>query len=123
VRNWYESCSAAVLTRVQPHILVDATGHARITSFGLATVTKDLDSIRSTTEYHGFASRWTAPEILKGDGTFSKESDIFSFAMVMIEVRYEWVIFSVLRLTATPYYHRDLPAPLRSVIEYLQQPL
>ncbi|KAF9647906.1 kinase-like protein, partial [Thelephora ganbajun] len=27
-----------------------------------------------------------APEILKGDGRHSKESDIFSFGMVMIEV-------------------------------------
>jgi len=117
-----ESCFIAVLTCVQPKILVDATGHARITDFGLTTVTKNLDSIRSATEGHGNAARWTAPEILKEDGTFSKEADIFSFAMVMIEVSYERVIFLMLCLTATTNYHRDLPARLRSVIRYPRQP-
>ena len=110
-----ESCFTAVLTCVQPKILVDATGHARITDFGLTTVTKNLDLVRS-------AALWTAPEILKENGTFSKEADIFSFAMVMIEVGYEQVIFLVLCLTATMYYHRDLPARFRSVIWYLRQP-
>ena len=65
---------------------MDADGHARITDFGLATVTKNLDSLRSATGGHGNAARWTAPEILSGEETFSKEADIFSFAMVMIEV-------------------------------------
>ena len=74
------------LTRVQPNILVDDTGHARITDFGLATVTQNLDSIRSASEDQGNTARWTAPEILTEQGTYSKEADIFSFAMVMIEV-------------------------------------
>ena len=30
---------------------------------------------------------YTAPEILNGSGVFSKEADVFSFAMVMAEVR------------------------------------
>lgn len=34
--------------------------------------------------------QWTAPEILNGQGTYSKETDVFSFAMVAIEVRYRW---------------------------------
>ena len=75
-----------ILTRVQPNILVDDTGHARITDFGLATVTKNLDSIRSLSEDHGHTARWTAPEILNEQGTYSKEADVFSFAMVIIEV-------------------------------------
>ena len=72
--------------RVQPNILVDDTGHARITDFGLATVTQNLDSMRSISEDYGHTARWTAPEILSEKGTYSKEADIFSFAMVMIEV-------------------------------------
>jgi hypothetical protein len=35
----------------------------------------------------GHIPRWTAPEILNNQGTYSKEADVFSFAMVMIEVR------------------------------------
>ena len=70
-----------------PVVLVDDTGCARIADFGLATVTQNLDSIRSASRQHGHTPRWTAPEILKEEGVHSKESDIFSFAMVMIEVR------------------------------------
>ena len=35
---------------------------------------------------YGHTARWTAPEILDGEGWVSKQTDIFSFAMVMIEV-------------------------------------
>jgi len=79
-------CLATVLTRAQPNILVDDAGHARITDFGLATVTQNLDSMRTTSEDQGHTARWTAPEILTEEGTYSKEADVFSFAMVMIEV-------------------------------------
>ena len=79
----------SLLTRVQPNILVDAAGHARITDFGLATVTQNLDSIRSASGDHGHTARWTAPEILSEEGTYSKEADVFSFAMVAIEVRHK----------------------------------
>jgi len=37
---------------------------------------------------HGHILQWTAPEILKEEGTYSKEADIFAFAMVVVEVRY-----------------------------------
>ena len=73
----------------QHNILVDNTGRAQITDFGLAKVTQNLDSIRSTSVHdNSFTPRWTAPEVLK-IGTHSKESDIFSFAMVMVEVSKE----------------------------------
>ncbi|KAF9644348.1 kinase-like protein [Thelephora ganbajun] len=69
-----------------PNILVDSAGHARITDFGLATVTRNLHSIRNASDDQGHTARWTAPEILNEEGTYSKEADVFSFAMVMIEV-------------------------------------
>ena len=65
---------------------MDATGRARITDFGVATAIQDLDSLRSASGYQGHNVRWAAPEILE-QGTYSREADIFSFAMVMIEVR------------------------------------
>ena len=73
----------------QPNILVDTTGHAMITDCGLAIVTQNLDSIRGAPDEYGHSTRWIAPEILDNDnrGTFSREADVFSFAMVTIEVR------------------------------------
>ena len=88
VRGRSESRLTTSLTPRQLNILVDAAGRARITDFGLAIVTRDLDSLRSALGDHGHAVRWTAPEILNEQGTYSKEADVFSFAMVMIEVRY-----------------------------------
>ena len=76
---------------LQPNILVDDAGRARITDFGLARVTQNPDSIRSASDEHGHTARWTAPEILNEQGTHSKEADVFSFAMVMVEVRHKRV--------------------------------
>ena len=73
------------LTPSQLNILMDSSGNALIADFGLATVTQNLDSIRSAPCQHAHTVRWTAPELLH-DGTYSKETDIFSFAMVMVEV-------------------------------------
>ena len=78
---------ASILTSNQLNVLVDTTGRARITGCGLAMVTQDLGSIRKTPDQHGHITRWIAPEILDSRGTYSKEADIFSFAMVSIEVR------------------------------------
>ena len=87
VRNCSKSRFTTVLTLSQPNILMDDSGHARIADFGLATVTKNLESIQSPTFQQGYTPRWTAPEVLS-TGTPSKEADIFSFAMIMIEVRH-----------------------------------
>jgi len=79
--------TAGILTPNQSNILVDITGRALITDCGLAMVTQNLDSMRNAPDEHGHSMRWIAPEILANRGTFSKEADVFSFAMVMIEVR------------------------------------
>jgi len=81
-----------VLMRVQSNVFVDATIRARITDFGLAAASRNLGFIRNNPEGRGRAAQWTAPEILSEKGSFSKEADVFSFAMVTIEVGYEWVV-------------------------------
>ena len=67
---------------------MDTAGRAQITDPGLAMVTRNLDSIRNSSDEDEESVRWIAPEILDGRGTYSKEADIFSFAMVTIEVCY-----------------------------------
>lgn len=71
----------------QPSILVDDTGRARLTDFGLAAIALDHEPTESLKG--GYAVRWAAPEILDEEGPVSRESDIYSFAMVAIEVRLE----------------------------------
>ena len=75
------------MTPRQSNVLVDGSGRAQITDFGLAVVSQDPDLIRSGLDEYGDSVRWIAPEILDGRGTYSKEGDAFSFAMVMVEVR------------------------------------
>lgn len=72
----------------QPNILVDASSCARITEIGLSVVNQDPFSTRDALIGRCDDARWAAPEILvSGDRSArSKESDIFSFAMVIIEV-------------------------------------
>ena len=100
------------LTHCQPNILVDATGHARITDFGLTTVTRSPDSVSSADQGH--ATRWAAPEILKDEGTYSKEADVFLFVMVVIEVGHKQVICVGLRLIVISCHRRYLLAWFRS---------
>ncbi|KAF9646470.1 kinase-like protein [Thelephora ganbajun] len=67
------------------NILVDDSGHTRIADFGLAMVTQNPDSMPSAPPHRGYTPRWAAPEVMTEEA-YSKEADIFSFAMVMIEV-------------------------------------
>lgn len=97
---------------IQPNILLDESGRARITNFGLAAITQDLDYSSSASFDLGDAARWTAPEILKERGAYTKKADVFSFAMVIIEVRYSPP--SVYR--AFVHYHRYSPGWSRSMV-------
>ena len=68
---------------------MDETGRACIADFGLAAITQNLDFTRAVSIQRGDTLRWIAPEVLNG-GSHSKETNVFSFAMVMIEVRRRW---------------------------------
>ena len=72
---------ASLIDALQPNILVDFSGNARITDFYLA---QDTLGIRFIPER--WSTRWTAPEILRESGTPSTKGDVFSFGMVMVEV-------------------------------------
>ena len=84
VRDRLKSRFITVLTANQPNILVDESGRARIADFGLAMVARSLDPMWLASLQPSHTPRWTAPEVLSG-GRFTREADIFSLAMVMIE--------------------------------------
>ena len=63
--------------------MVSAATRARITDFGLS---RDQEAAEEAGASAGGTARWTAPEILQGREGPSKHADVFSFAMVMVEV-------------------------------------
>ena len=78
-----------ILTPTNPkaNILIDKDGRARLTDFGLTSIIRGEYSVASPQETQiTSTTTWAAPEILGGDHV-SKEGDIFTFAMVAVEVR------------------------------------
>ena len=67
--------------------VVDNVPHARIADVGITIVT-NLDSICADTRQDVHTSRWSAPEIFREQNP-SEKSDVYSFAMVTIEVHRE----------------------------------
>ena len=74
---------ASLIGTPQPNILVDDSGHANITDFGLAQ-----DTLGVVSKPECLSVRWTAPEVLSETGKPSMKADVFSFGMVMVEVCY-----------------------------------
>jgi len=71
---------------------VDDVAHARITNFSGSTIIHGSGSTQSVSDNPDHAVQWAAPELSGEGGVYSKEADVFSFAMVMIEVRHEWIV-------------------------------
>lgn len=80
----------AELTRRQLNVLVDSVEDspvALIADFGVAMVVRNVDSmqIQRDTRQDMFSPQWSALEVLNGENP-TKESDVYSLAMVAIEV-------------------------------------
>ena len=76
---------------LKSNILIDNDGRARLAGLTLLTIIPDEPPIASSDSPSGTTQRvgsvqWSAPEVLEG-GVPCIKSDIFSFAMVMIEAR------------------------------------
>ena len=70
---------------VKENVLVNAAGHACLSDIGFATFAHNGESEPDDTESGTHSSRWTAPEVSK-NSEFSKQSDVFSFGFVAVEV-------------------------------------
>lgn len=75
----------------QENILFDGAGVPQITDFGVSSITFHQTN-NASTPTHGYSIRWAAPEILEALNEISKRptkmSDVYAFAMVVIEVKY-----------------------------------
>ena len=86
-----------LMARVQPNILINNEKNAVLCDFGLASITADAESAHASTINSAGSIRWMAPERLSifdgnSESTSSairvtRESDMYSLAMVVIEVR------------------------------------
>lgn len=55
--------------------------------FGLANVVGEMTKMSVSSVLQGSGNcRWMAPEVVIDDGPLSKESDIWAFGMVILEV-------------------------------------
>ena len=82
------SLTPLLLNSHKPNILVGVDTNppcACIADFGIAIVTRNLNSRRAVTRQNMHNPLWSAPEVLNGENP-RKESDIYSFSMVMFEV-------------------------------------
>ena len=66
--------------------MIDESGDARITDFGLTTIDPGPLAIPDDEDSQGVSLRWTAPEILEHGGPATMKSDVYSFGIVVIEV-------------------------------------
>ena len=94
---------------------METSGHIRIADFGLAKITKNLESIRTASDQKGFTVRWAAPEVLH-KGAYGEKADVYSFALVMIEVRHTKYTVRGQELTDILCRYRYLPAQFRSTV-------
>lgn len=85
----YSCCRYNAELASKSNILIDDNGRACLAGLSLLTVIPD--ELTTSSNSNGDATQriggiqWSAPEVLKG-GAPGKETDIFSFAMMMIEV-------------------------------------
>ena len=109
------------LTHDKSNILVDDSGHVRITDFGLAEISRNPDFGRSASCRDDLSLRWAAPEVWN-KGEYSEKADIFSFATVTIEVRHRMPYFAKARLIVLSCRCRCSLPRSRSVTAHLLMP-
>ena len=81
-----ESPSAVLISFDQSNVLISRRGRARLTDFGFTSVVRGLNSVL-VPDMRGCTLRWAAPEVIRGESGGTQEADIYSFGMVVIEVR------------------------------------
>ncbi|KAF8892698.1 ras guanine nucleotide exchange factor domain-containing protein [Infundibulicybe gibba] len=66
------------------NVLISKDGRARLSDFGLSKLLEDCG--QGMTSSPGVNPRWFAPELLRQNGPVSTHSDVWSFAMVCLEL-------------------------------------
>jgi serine/threonine protein kinase len=120
---------------VQGNILVDETGSAIITDFGLSKVLEEMsDSMSRGTSFFAGSTRWMAPELIfalvEDDGVvppITTYSDVYAFASICLEVSQViffglWIFFFSDVLKLDRLRTAPLPQPLERPFSYCRHP-
>jgi serine/threonine protein kinase len=67
------------------NVLIDHSGHACLADLGFTSVVRRATSVLVTT-VKGHSPRWAALEVLRTGDRYTREADMFSFGMIVIEV-------------------------------------
>ena len=67
------------------NVLLDATGVAKVTDFGLAARAPDDTARGGSLTAETGTYRWMAPEVIRHE-RYSKKADVFSFGMILFEL-------------------------------------
>ena len=110
--------TALLITYAQGNILIDSNKNAVLCDFGLASITTDAEPAHASTMNSAGSIKWMAPErlsIFDGDPEsapttvrVTKESDMYSLAMVVIEVRAPPTMTHAQSHTGTPASKLDI---------------
>ncbi|KAG6811060.1 hypothetical protein H0H92_009149 [Tricholoma furcatifolium] len=104
------------------NILINAHGCPIITDFGLSKVWEDLsDTMDIKTSSFAGSTRWMAPELIKAliedDGPIpmiTRETDVYAFASVCLEVRAQFMITTCsMRRETGRNWSPALPSPIK----------
>jgi serine/threonine protein kinase len=102
----------------QPNILFDNTGVPKITDFGVSSITVNVHTNNASTPNSGVSMRWTAPEILEPPNSDpvrpTKASDVYAFAMVVIEARHHQRLRRLGFLQPLLDFYRKVSLPRRN---------
>ncbi|KAH7338688.1 WD40-repeat-containing domain protein [Rhizoctonia solani] len=66
------------------NVLVSSDGLAKLTDFGISTMTESSLAFSATTTSQAGSVRWAAPELLLEESVKTKESDVYALGMVSI---------------------------------------
>ncbi|QRW06857.1 Ephrin type-A receptor 4 [Ceratobasidium sp. AG-Ba] len=76
------------------NVLISSLGIPKLTDFGNTTLSQYTVQFTATTSALPISLRWTAPELVKGGKSFTKEADVHALSMVFYEIVAGEVLFA-----------------------------
>jgi serine/threonine protein kinase len=66
------------------NVLLDAQWQPKLTDFGISRLKAGQQGQNAVTSFSGTVA-WMAPEMLRGEGSYTEAVDVYAFAMLMFE--------------------------------------